>query len=437
MISQSVFCRGAAFLNKRDAARATIGVLVHAVMIGAMTLATSPAQAQLTGTDLTLTSGTPNIYFNDNVGTNYSWAIAPFDLSFDIVDITNGSVAPFSIRPGAPQGSFFLQSSGDLGLGTFAPQKKLHLVNTDTPTIRLEQFGGEFGDHAYDIGQAEYGFFIRDVTGSVTPFFMEPAAPNDSLRIDNTGQVGLGTDNPAALIHGIKPAAAGGEILTRLSVSDDNVGRLDINNATATNGLFIPRLQGRSASQNAALIMEGLITTDTGSNPAIVYNAGKAASGGLTTRPLVVYRNNNVAKVTIAANGNITATAFNPVSSRALKDDIVDLDSAKATDALRQLTPVEYVYKDDETKEKRVGFIAEDVPEIVANADRQSVPIMDVVALVTKVVKDQQSTIEDQKQTIAQQKASIEAQARLLTEQTRSMEEMMKRLIAVERRIQD
>jgi len=45
-------------------------------------------------------------------------------------------------------------------------------------------------------------------------------------------------------------------------------------------------------------------------------------------------------------------------------------DSAKASAALQQLTPVEYVYKDDPTAEGRVGFIAEDVPAIVANADR-------------------------------------------------------------------
>ena len=60
--------------------------------------------------------------------------------------------------------------------------------------------------------------------------------------------------------------------------------------------------------------------------------------------------------------------------------------------------------KDDPTCEQRVGFIAEDVPEIVANADRKSVPIMDVVALLTGVVKEKQQTIEEQKQSNDEQK---------------------------------
>jgi len=39
-----------------------------------------------------------------------------------------------------------------------------------------------------------------------------------------------------------------------------------------------------------------------------------------------------------------------------------------------------------------VGFIAEDVPDLVATEDRKG---MDVVAVLTKVVQDQQKTIEE------------------------------------------
>src|SRR6185369_15118095 len=119
------------------------------------------------------------------------------------------------------------------------------------------------------------------------------------------------------------------------------------------------------ASQNAALINETLITNDVGASPAIVYNAALGAGGPLVTRPLVVYRNNSVAKVTVHANGNVTATSFTNSSSRELKDTICDLTSDKAAAALRQLTPVEFVYKDDETADLRIGFIAEDVPDLI------------------------------------------------------------------------
>jgi hypothetical protein len=40
-----------------------------------------------------------------------------------------------------------------------------------------------------------------------------------------------------------------------------------------------------------------------------------------------------------------------------------------------------------------VGFIAEDVPDLVAMPDRKGLSAMDVVAVLTKVVQQQQKTI--------------------------------------------
>jgi hypothetical protein len=42
-----------------------------------------------------------------------------------------------------------------------------------------------------------------------------------------------------------------------------------------------------------------------------------------------------------------------------------------------------------------VGFIAEDVPDLVATADRKGLSSMDVAAVLTKVIQQQQRTIED------------------------------------------
>jgi hypothetical protein len=41
-----------------------------------------------------------------------------------------------------------------------------------------------------------------------------------------------------------------------------------------------------------------------------------------------------------------------------------------------------------------LGFIAEDVPDLVATADRKGLSSMDIVAVLTKVVQEQQRTIE-------------------------------------------
>ena len=79
-------------------------------------------------------------------------------------------------------------------------------------------------------------------------------------------------------------------------------------------------------------------------------------------------------------------------SSREYKTDIKKLSTQKAIDALKQLDPVEFAYKAD-TEEKHVGFIAEDAPELVATKDKKGMSSMDVVAVLTKVVQEQQATI--------------------------------------------
>jgi hypothetical protein len=79
-------------------------------------------------------------------------------------------------------------------------------------------------------------------------------------------------------------------------------------------------------------------------------------------------------------------------SSREYKQDIKFLTKDEAVNALTALRPVQFKYKTD-PKEKHVGFIAEDVPDLVATEDRKGMSAMDVVAVLTKVVQDQQKTI--------------------------------------------
>ena len=61
---------------------------------------------------------------------------------------------------------------------------------------------------------------------------------------------------------------------------------------------------------------------------------------------------------------------------------------------LKELAPVKYAYKVDPS-ERHVGFIAEDVPDLVATKDRKGLSPMDIVAVLAKVVQDQQKTIDD------------------------------------------
>ena len=82
------------------------------------------------------------------------------------------------------------------------------------------------------------------------------------------------------------------------------------------------------------------------------------------------------------------------VSTRSKKKNIRDIRPEDAMQALDELTPVTYQYKGDETNDMRAGFIAEDVPEIVARNDRKSLSALEIVAVLTQVVKEQKGQIE-------------------------------------------
>jgi hypothetical protein len=99
-------------------------------------------------------------------------------------------------------------------------------------------------------------------------------------------------------------------------------------------------------------------------------------------------------------------------SSRALKADIADLPAERALEAFRELRPVTFRYNDEAAG--HVGFIAEDVPALVATADRKGLSPMDVVAVLTKVVQEKSRVIDRQEAEISAQAARFAAmEARL------------------------
>lgn len=299
----------------------------------------------------------------------------------------------------------------------------LTLQTGDTPTLRFKHTGAD-----WSISGNELGLSLKDLQWARTPLIVDTGLPtNTFVAFDQ--QAGIGTASPQAGLHVVRKALVGPEMLARFQVADGGQAWLDFANASSGANVFIPKVFGKAEAVNAALIIEGTVNVDSGTSPVLVFNTS-LPRGGPTTRTLAVFRNNGANKVTISSTGDVQATSFNPVSSRVLKDKILELSATQALDALSQITPVKYVYKDDETRQQRVGFIAEDVPAIVANADRQSVPIMDIVALVTRAVKDQQQTIEELQ-------SSIKTRAGLIKSQNEQIESQRRQLTAQAQSIQD
>ncbi len=105
-----------------------------------------------------------------------------------------------------------------------------------------------------------------------------------------------------------------------------------------------------------------------------------------------------------------TGGVWTNASSREYKKDIQSLTSEDAMLAFNKLEPVSFKYKTND--EQHIGFIAEDVPDLVASKDRKGLSTMDVVALLTKVVQEQQKTIaelQEQQKTIVELKEEVRA----------------------------
>lgn len=93
--------------------------------------------------------------------------------------------------------------------------------------------------------------------------------------------------------------------------------------------------------------------------------------------------------------GNILASgSITPGSSREFKDNVEPLSASEALEAFRELEPVKYNYKADEGGDLQIGFIAEDVPELVSIPSRKGITTMDVVAVLTRVLQQQEERIE-------------------------------------------
>jgi hypothetical protein len=240
--------------------------------------------------DTSLTVGFPandwRILINDTTSGGASY--------FSVEDST-AAKRPFTIEAGAATNSLYIKDSR-VGMGTSVPVLKLHMVQGDTPAVRLDQdASGGWTPQVWDVAGNESNFFVRDTTGgSKLPFRIQPGTPTNTVTLRSSGFVGIGTWAPTHTLH---------------------------------------------------VVGDALIT------------------------------------------GNLELG-----SSRSLKKDIRFLETIDASAALAALEPVRFHYKTSPDEES-LGFIAEDVPDLIATKSRKTLSTMDVVAVLTKVVQEQQATI--------------------------------------------
>ena len=290
---------------------------------------------------------------------------------------TDGGRRPFTIEAGAPAHSLYVEDYGRVGLGTSIPYVELHIVDGDSPTVRLDQDGSSgWTAQRWDLCGNETNFFIRDVTnGSKLCFRMQPSTPSNTICTRSTGYVGFGTWSPAYKVE----AETTGENCA--FVADRTDGATIYMNATDTWGNF------GTVSNNDLRLMTN------GTAKVMIETDGDVGIGGPTINPpyrLTVYNDAGT------AYGYSNGGAWGTGSSRNFKENIEEVDANEAIAAFEKLTPIRFNYKGVQG-DKHLGFIAEDVPEIVATENRDSIYAMDIVTLLTKVVQEQHKTIAELK----------------------------------------
>ena len=98
-------------------------------------------------------------------------------------------------------------------------------------------------------------------------------------------------------------------------------------------------------------------------------------------------------RLNMAGGAYCDGASWVDASSREYKKEIKELTGEEALNTLKGLSPIKFTYKNDRQGENRVGFIADDVPDLVATKDRKGLSSMDVVAVLTKALQEQQKTI--------------------------------------------
>jgi len=211
-------------------------------------------------------------------------------------------------------------------------------------------------------------------------------------------------------------------------IGPDN-GLVRLSNVTADSTVKVSRMVLRHYT-NSELPVYLFGAASTGTDNFVAFGGGSAIGNAATQLDLYTAANTTTPvgtpRLTIIGNGNVgigTQTPAYPLemasgarvtaggvwtnaSSREYKDNIESLSAEKAMEALEGLNPVTFNYKAD-SEEQHAGFIAEDVPELVAMKDRKGLSPMDIVAVLTRVVKEQQKIVQEQQKVNQEQQKTI------------------------------
>ncbi len=395
-----------------------------------------PAELQTMAQPLTESGSAPFLWLNDTSpngsGTDDNWWIfadGSGNEEFSIYwDPDHGPsttwTVPFRIEPGAADFALYVDAHfsnyGEIGVNTNTPSATLHLRDLVEPSIWFEE---DLSNQEWAVRGGGSAFRIADLTSSSSPLWIEPSAPSNTLRLASSGDVGLGTGSPQGDLHIF--GWADEDVFSGIGP--------DLINGPAFNFGY----SGSSYGVGSGF-----------------FNA-RPAAGAIAPNPALYFMTDSIERMMVDRDGDIAVdmdgafgNSFDPqhpihaqqsgaylsasgvwrdASSRVLKDHIAPLALDAALSALQALEPVTYVYK-AEPEDEVVGFIAEDVPDLVATPDRRTLAPTDIVGVLTKVVQEQQRELRHQRDALEEQRLRTEQLSR---DHAREMERVLRAVEAL------
>jgi hypothetical protein len=264
----------------------------------------------------------------------------------------------------------------------------------NNPVIR---FIDTTDNHAWTILADGLQFQINDVSTNVF-----------AVLRGSGGKVGIGTPLPAQKLHVRQDQNANTFLLVQNATNNLNA------NAVVRTQADVAMQNFQSHASSRTLVRWGVALG--GWNEFLAVAGDGLAMGTLGNVPYIlgtgatarVVLDGDSNAVFFAGGGQYDGASFLDASSRTLKQDIRPLGPDAALDALTGLEPVTFAYA-AAPGDGRVGFVAEDVPELVATPGRQTLSALEIVAVLTKVVQEQQKTVRDQQKALAELAARLAA----------------------------